>query len=376
MVVMSSLVSRHPAVRWLAPLVSAAVLASAGAVIAATSSATADQPLPRRSAAQLLVDVQDARLEGLSGTVVQTADLGLPALPSAGGGDSAEFSSLVSGSHTLRVWSAGEDKSRVALLGQYGESDLVRDGSDVWAWSSSTNTARHLELPAGSERGDDRSEAPDASALTPQQAADKALAAIDPTTAVSTDRTAVVAGRSAYQLVLEPKDDATLVGSVRIAIDGTTHVPLRVQVFATGASEPAFEVGFTSFDPSTPDDSIFAFNPPPGADVVEGLGSSGADRAEGDGPLAGGEEPTLVGSGWSSVVVASLGAPSEATASSRPADLGSLSGVVQQLPKASGAWGTGHVLEGALFSAVVTDDGRVAAGAVRPEALYAALGDQ
>ena len=40
--------------------------------------------LPPRTAAQLLVDVQTARLDGLSGTVVQRADLGLPALPLAG----------------------------------------------------------------------------------------------------------------------------------------------------------------------------------------------------------------------------------------------------------------------------------------------------
>ena len=42
--------------------------------------------LPPRSAAQLLVDLQTARLDGLSGTVVQTADLGLPPLPGLTGG--------------------------------------------------------------------------------------------------------------------------------------------------------------------------------------------------------------------------------------------------------------------------------------------------
>ena len=41
--------------------------------------------LPERSPAQLLVDVQKARLDGLSGTIVQNADLGLPSLPGVGG---------------------------------------------------------------------------------------------------------------------------------------------------------------------------------------------------------------------------------------------------------------------------------------------------
>ena len=72
--------------------------------------------------------------------------------------------------------------------------------------------------------------------LTPQQAASQALAAIDPTTKVSVDGTASVAGRSAYELVLKPRDTRSLVGDVRIAIDAKTDVPLRVQVLAEGAT--------------------------------------------------------------------------------------------------------------------------------------------
>ncbi len=82
--------------------------------------------------------------------------------------------------------------------------------------------------------------------MTPQQAANQALAAIDPTTAVTVDGTARVARRSAYTLILRPKDTRSLVGSVRIAIDSKTDVPLRVQVFAKGGTSPAFETGFTT----------------------------------------------------------------------------------------------------------------------------------
>jgi len=50
-----------------------------------------------------------------------------------------------------------------------------------------------------------------------------------------------------------------------------------------------------------------------------------------------------------------------------------LATLLKALPATSGSWGSGHVLEGTLFSAVVSDDGRVAIGAVAPESLYAAL---
>ena len=50
-----------------------------------------------------------------------------------------------------------------------------------------------------------------------------------------------------------------------------------------------------------------------------------------------------------------------------------LEGMLGKLPAVSGSWGSGHLLRSALVSAVLTDDGRVAIGAVPPQMLYAAL---
>src|SRR5919112_5700154 len=90
----------RPALRWLVPSAAAVVVIGGGAA-AGTIAAVADPSLPERSAAQLLVDVQNAKVDGLSGTIVQTADLGLPALPGLTGqqGD-ADLSRLVAGSNT------------------------------------------------------------------------------------------------------------------------------------------------------------------------------------------------------------------------------------------------------------------------------------
>jgi hypothetical protein len=78
----------------------------------------------------------------------------------------------------------------------------------------------------------------------------------------------------------------------------------------------------------------------------------------------------VVGSGWSTVVVAPFAMDSSASGT----DLGKqLNGILRALPTTSGTWGSGHLLEGTLFSVLVTDDGRVAVGAVAPEQLYAAL---
>ena len=77
----------HPAARWAAPLAAVGVI---GAVtVGASVAANASTPLPPRTAAQLLVDLQGAHLTGLSGTVVQSSDLGLPALPGITSGSGA-----------------------------------------------------------------------------------------------------------------------------------------------------------------------------------------------------------------------------------------------------------------------------------------------
>jgi outer membrane lipoprotein-sorting protein len=377
--------ARRPLLRWLVPLAAALLLTTAGAMVA-TISASARDSLPPRSAAQLLVDVQKARTQGLSGTVVQTSDLGLPALPNVGGHSSSDFTSMVSGSHTLRLWYGGPTKARLALLGDLGESDLIRNGSDVWLWSSSSNTARHLSAPASDgAKPPTGADLAGQAGMTPQQAADRALKAITPTTSVTTDPTAVVAGRPAYQLVLEPKDPSTLIGTVKIAIDGATHIPTRVQVFPRGVSTPAFEVGFTSFDPSVPPDSVFSFNPPPGATVTEGLGGgSDAPKADQSGQAtpqpgkgaADNTRPRVIGDGWTAVVVAQL--PSDPNdkasgGSGQSTPFGNLDSVIQKLPTVSGSWGSGHLMKGTLFSVLLTDDHRIVAGAVTPDALYAAL---
>lgn len=368
--------SAHPRLRWAVPAAVVALLAGAGPIVTSIT-ATARGSLTPRTAAQLLVDVQHAKVAGLSGTVVQTADLGLPSLPSVGGhgGDSASFSSLVSGSHTLRLWYAGPEHVRLALLGQLGESDLVRNGADAWAWSSTDNTATHYSVPSNASASPAQTPTPD-SALTPQRAAEAALKAIDPTTRVTTDPTATVAGRPAYQLQLTPRDPRSLVGAVRIAIDGATHVPTRVQVFARGATSPAFEIGFTSFSPSTPPSSVFSFTPPPGATVKQATAPSHgpADLREPKAPAAS-SPPRVVGSGWTSVVVAPVGSLTSGKAASEKSGSApsGLTSMLKSLPSVSGPWGSGHLLRGTVFSAVLTDDGQLAIGAVAPELLYSAL---
>jgi outer membrane lipoprotein-sorting protein len=288
---------------------------------------------------------------------------------------SADFSSLISGTHTLRVAYAGPDKSKVALLGDLSESSVIRDGSQVWTWSSRDNAVTHATIDP-SDRTARSDKAPTDAPKTPQEAATRFLAAVGPTTDVSVATDTTVAGRPAYELVLRPKQNGSLLSSVRIAVDGTEHVALRVQVFAADRAEPVAAIGFTEVDFTTPPASEFAFTPPKGAEVTEVTPEDHAAKS-GKADARTAAEPKVVGEGWTTVVVSTL--PKGDLPAAKP-DAGERGGdpdlqaYLNQLPKVSGSWGSGRLLAGTAFSVVITDDGRVAAGAVGPDLLYDALG--
>jgi hypothetical protein len=367
-----SLLSQHPRLKWAAPIVAAALVV--GIPLVASSQANAEPPLPARTAQELLVDLHALKAPPLSGEVTTTADLGLPQLPGFASPTISTISlgsllTLASGTHTWRVWSDGATASRIALVQGTGESDLIKNGPDVWVWSSADASAVHSTLPAGSA-----ADVPTPTG-TPADLADEVLKALDPTTAVSVDRADYVAGRPVYELVLTPKSSATRVGSVRLAVDAETKVPLRVQVLAHDGTD-AIDVAFTSVEFAKPDASTFTFTPPPGANVTEqGTGTSfcparmscqeetGAPSNSTIPPPPG---PTIAGTGWTTVVVTPAAGAAAAS--------GQVGALLDSLPKVSGTWGSGRLLDGTLVSVVLTDDGRVAAGAVAPDALYAALG--
>jgi outer membrane lipoprotein-sorting protein len=347
-----------PAMRLLAPLAFILVVAGTGFVAA---TASAERRLPTRTPQELLVDLQQARTDGLSGTVVERADLGIPVIPGADGRDNAELTSLVSGTHTIRVRYSAPDKARLAVLGTYSEYDLIRNGKDIWTWSSKDNAATHHTVTA--EPGSTPSETP----RTPEEAANRVLKALEPTTTVTTDSSVEVAGRPAYELVLDPNDSNSLISQVRIAIDGDTKLPLRVQVLGTD-NKIVFEVAYTSVDFTRPDDAEFVFNPPPGAKVTEIQPSdktpSAQDRKQAqDGRKA----TTVVGSGWTAVAVTKVGNLSNSQSDQQ------LKAFLSKLQPVQGSWGSGRLLAGTAFSAVWTDDGRLAVGAVRPDVIYQAL---
>lgn len=347
--------------RWLIPVVGAAtVVVGASATFAVTASA--DTPAP--SPTELLAAVGQPSASAITGTVVTRGDLRLPAVP-AGIADVGPFS-LNDDEVTAEVWVDGDTKQRITLGSAADEVSAIRNGDEAWLWSASDNRATVV-------RGDGA--APDQEVPgTPAEIAAQIIAEVEPTSDVAVVEGDEVAGRDVYDLVITPKDDATLVAKVVVAVDTQTSVPLQVEVFSTLLTEPAYSSGFTEVEFVAPPASVFQFVAPAGAEVTEAQMEPKSDKPQSD--------AQVVGEGWSAVAVGNIDVAklvAGSTGQQQAADPKLQQAAAEAfttfmtLPQISGDWGSGRVVAGSLFSVLVTDDGRYAVGAVAPETLGAAL---
>ena len=253
--------------RMLTPIVAAAAVVAVAAV--SHGLVPRDPPrLPGISPLSLLKKMGKPETPAVSGTVRLNVDIGLPRLPNLGSGGGADPIRLLSGVHLVRVAtdaSGPEARERIGLQDTLSEYDLFRDGGDLWVWDSTHQTARHGSVDALTS-----------ALLSFASPSDLAKTFTGPTaletllfnTAYSTRETTRVAGRDCYVLQITPRSEGTTVGSVKIAVDAVTGVPLSVAVYPTGSSTPAIQAEFQSVS-FTASAAELRFTPPPGAKVVQ-----------------------------------------------------------------------------------------------------------
>lgn len=365
--------------KWLPVAVVPAVIAG-GALVA---HATSDVNLPTKTPEQVLALAQKATPQQLSGQFTQTSNLGLPSLPSSGSAGNGSASSgptggpesgsssnsglasalnLASGTHKARVYVGGPSKSRIQVLDQLAERDVVRNGRTVWTYDSSKHTAIHATLPPAKAAHGPNSRHADArtSSKSPDQTVKKFLSTVKPTTRVQLGNDTKVAGRSAYDLVLTPRTSQTLIGSVSIAVDAKTGMALSVAVTARGHDKPAIKTAFTSLTLAKPAASRFTFTPPDGTKVtnktIKMPAKNGARKS------AKRHDPVVSGHGWTSIVEI------PATGDSAKRSHKESSAIAALTKHVDG----GQLMSTSLVNVLLTKDGRTFIGAVPASALQAA----
>jgi outer membrane lipoprotein-sorting protein len=392
---------RRKAARYVVPVAVVGVAAATIGLVPALAD-SGDPSLPKITAQQLIEKIAKSDVQQLSGTVKVSTDLGLPSLgglesgllsgaTKGSGGSSADPQSklmeLASGTHTVRVAVDGPDKAKVSVLESAAEYSVIHNGDDVWAYDSKSNEVYHSTAPAA-EKGQEK--APKDVPTTPKELADEALKSVDDTTSVTVDGTAQVAGRDAYRLLIKPKQSGSTVGAITVAVDAKTGVPLKFTLVPTSGGAAVVDAGFTQVDFAKPAASTFDFTPPKGAKVTEGKDSKDSKGPKGfehfkdsKGSKAPESAPTrgdlgkgldglkTIGKGWSTIAEFDTGGQGMPSGSS--SEGGDVSGFLNSLgDHVKGKFGSGTVFSTRLVNALITDDGKVYAGAVTKEALVKA----
>lgn len=355
--------------------ITAAVVGTAlgvgGLVVVAMPASAGDAPtLPSISADDLVQSVMKANPGPFDGTVSVTNDLGLPAVGSA-----------IPGANALNIDSAhvytdGQDKAKLSLTSGSSQETIVRNGATVWDYKSAGNTATKTTVPAGvATKHDDLGSGQMAD---PATATKQLLAKVRETSTVSVDGTANVANRPAYELVLTPKPtERTLLREIRVAVDSQTRMPLGLSVMSNGTTAPALQIAFSDIEFTQQPADLFTFTPPKGAKVTEKTAKiddqtkAKATEAE--------QNTKFVGDGWDTVVTGRV--PADALAAKKSTGSEGRDVDPQKLlsrfgKRVSGTWGSGYLFTTKVGTAVLTDDGRFAAGAVPEQVLYSALGQK
>jgi outer membrane lipoprotein-sorting protein len=259
--------------KWWAVIVVAVLAAAAVTVGIATSMAQGTSTLQSISVAQLLAKVGAASksTSAVSGDITWTNGLipgsDLTGLLSGQSSAPSSLSGLALGG-SGRLWLQQGSGLRLESQGSGSDFVVVAGKNGLWSYSSATGTATQYVPPAGaSAKTPHSSPSAQSSSADPLAAIAAGLQRFASTGTVTMGPQTTVAGQPSYLLVMTPASAHTTIGSVQVAIDAKSFVPLRVQVFAKGDTTATLSAGFTRVSYGHLGSSLFAFTPPAGATV-------------------------------------------------------------------------------------------------------------
>ncbi len=371
--------------RWLPAVIAPAVI---GAVAAFPIQASAVD-LPDLSPEELMVMMQDAQPIEFSGVVLKTTNLGLPALELssmlseeevermrektpeefadfvpevAASQELAKAMELITGEHRVRIF-VGETGIRAQILDRMSQRDLIVNSEEVWTYDSREQVATVASIDqqkveqgrlSAMQQMEKYAAELGLDLTNPQAVAEYVMSQVGDSSEVSVGTDHFKAGRTAYQLIVKPNSEVSLINSVVLSIDSETAVPLAAAIYSVEQTAPAIEVGFESISFGDQDESLFSFTAPAGATITNLDEIEKPEVPEAEKPSYEGEKPTMVGEEWDSVLVMPAG---DMDMLAELQDNQLLSSLLK--PVAGGV-----AFETPIMKFFIADDGRIFAGAV------------
>jgi len=412
--------------KWIPAFVAPATVVALS--IAVPMQANAEIDLPDKTASEILQMMNNDPDMSFSGRVTKVSNLGLPPIgnmPDVSESMVEEMEEntpegmeefiprvtesnmvtdlveIISGTHEARIYVDGPDKLKIQILDPMSERSITVNGDTVWFYDDDKLAAQYMTIDSAElEAKASEYEAENAAEIeqyiaelpfdinNPAEVADYVLAEASEYSTITVGADQNVAGRAAYELIATPLAAESTVQYVSVAIDAETGMALNVKVVAKGQVEPAMEIGFTSIDYSTPDASIFEFAPSSDVTVTEmempeeftidgetytkeelqaELEASKPTEAEYEELKAQYEamdnKPVVYENGWATVVEMTL-------SDEMPVEMFQSELFSEMTRQVDG----GQVISTSLVNVLITDDGRVLAGAVNTDYLLEIAG--
>jgi outer membrane lipoprotein-sorting protein len=237
------------------------VLAAGGAAIAVAASGGSGPTPPPKPLAQAVHDsLAGTSPDGVTARIKFTNKL----FPS--GAITGQVGSALMSGASGRLWATNDGRGRLELQSDAGDVQVVWNDTEVTIYDASSNTVYRAELPADAKSSGDNTGVPSVAKIS------DFLTKLGGHVSLSSAEPSNVAGQEAYSVRISPKHDGGLLGAAELAFDASRGVPLRLGIYAQGASTPVLELAATdiSYGPVAASDVDVA--PPAGAKSVD-LGS-------------------------------------------------------------------------------------------------------
>jgi outer membrane lipoprotein-sorting protein len=248
-------------------------VAAGGALAVAATGGSGQTPAPKPLAQAIHDALAGQKPDGVTARIGFTNTL-FPSGSIVGQAGSALISSA-----TGRLW-ANQNGGRLELQSDAGDAQIVWNDKKVTVYDASSNTAYVADLPQGkdSAKGKDHSAVPSVDEVT------QFITELGTNWTVSGAEPTNTGGQESYTVRVSPSHDGGLLGRAELAFDALRGVPLKVAVYAQGASSPVLALEATNVSYGAVPDSDVQVSPPAGARIVDlsSQTSSKGDHAKGD----------------------------------------------------------------------------------------------
>jgi outer membrane lipoprotein-sorting protein len=235
----------------------AAAAAGVAAIAVTASGGSGPTPAPKPLAQALHDSAGGAAPEGITARIKFTNNL-FPSGAIAGQAGSA----LMSGG-SGRLWATNDGRGRLELQSDAGDVQIVWNSTDLTIFDASSNTVYRAKLPAHAKASPDNGGIPSVAKIS------DFLSKLGEHVTLSGAAPSNVASQEAYSVRISPKHDGGLLGSAEVAFDAARGVPLRVGIYAQGASSPVLQLAATDISYGPVAAADVDVSPPAGAKSVD-----------------------------------------------------------------------------------------------------------